>query len=250
MASDAPAKRLSAPSSILPSRTLAGDCARAPPAHRAGPALRLSARSRRGRTRRTRVVDSAHTRATLSSSPPSPSASPIPPCQPDVWSCPNPEWLCAVAGGYAYLVNTANPQQWEHVEYRPVLAVTPLLSQQLLLFSGHQSLIAYGANGKAWETLRLSWEGIKILEVREASLTGLGWDLMTDQEFDLKWTSKRRTQAAQSRSTFSFSLSRLDSRRSSKPFALFPHSIARQRAIALVRAAACADVPRPLSILP
>ncbi len=31
-----------------------------------------------------------------------------------VWSCPNPQWLCAVAGGYAYLVNTADPQQWEH----------------------------------------------------------------------------------------------------------------------------------------
>ena len=25
--------------------------------------------------------------------------------------------------------------------------------------------MAYGPNGKAWETLRLSWEGIKILEI-------------------------------------------------------------------------------------
>ena len=72
------------------------------------------------------------------------------------------------------------------IEYRPVLAVTPLMSQRLLLFSGHQSLMAYGPNGKAWETGRLSWEGIKILEVREASLTGLGWDLMTDQEFEFE----------------------------------------------------------------
>ncbi len=100
-----------------------------------------------------------------------------------VWACPNPQWLCAVAGGYAYLVNTADPAQWEMVEYRPVLTVTPILSQQLLLFSGHQSLMAYGSEGKVWETLRLSWEGIKILEVRESSLIGLGWDLMTDQEF-------------------------------------------------------------------
>ncbi len=53
------------------------------------------------------------------------------------------------------------------IEYRPVLAVTPLLSQQLLLFSGHQSLTAYGPDGKAWETGRLSWEGIKFLEIRE-----------------------------------------------------------------------------------
>ena len=107
-----------------------------------------------------------------------------------VWSCPNPQWLCAVAGGYAYLVNTANPQQWEMIEYRPVLALTPLKSQHLLLFTGHQSLTAYGANGKAWETQRLSWEGIKILEVREASLTGLGWDLMSDQEFQFELNLK------------------------------------------------------------
>ncbi len=113
-----------------------------------------------------------------------------------VWSCPNPEWLCAVAGGYAYLINTVNPQEWELVEYRPVLAVTPLLSQQLVLFSGHHSLMANGLNGKVWETLRLSWEGVRILDVRQNSLRGLGWDLMTDKEFefevDLKTGEHRR----------------------------------------------------------
>jgi hypothetical protein len=103
-----------------------------------------------------------------------------------VWACPHPQWLCAVAGGYAYLVNTTDPRQWEQIQYRPVLAVTILLSQRLLLFSGHQSLTAYGSDGKAWETGRLSWEGFKILEVREASLTGLGWDLITDREFEFE----------------------------------------------------------------
>lgn len=103
-----------------------------------------------------------------------------------IWTCPNPTWLCAVAGGYAYLVNTDNPHQWEMIEYRPVLALTPVLSQQLLLFSGHQSLTAYGPDGKAWETGRLSWEGIKFLDIRETRLTGLGWDLMADQEFQFE----------------------------------------------------------------
>jgi hypothetical protein len=103
-----------------------------------------------------------------------------------VWACPNPKWLCAVAGGYAYLVDTADPKQWEMVEYRPVLSVTPLLSQRLLLFTGHQSLMAFGPNGKAWETGRLSWEGVKILEVHESSLTGLGWDLIADKEFEFE----------------------------------------------------------------
>jgi hypothetical protein len=103
-----------------------------------------------------------------------------------LWACPNPRWLCAVAGGYAYLVDTADPKQWEMVEYRPVLSVTPLLSQRLLLFAGHRSLAAFGPDGKAWETGRLSWEGVNILEVRESSLTGLGWDLIADKEFEFE----------------------------------------------------------------
>jgi hypothetical protein len=103
-----------------------------------------------------------------------------------IWSCPNPHWLCAIAGGYAYLVDSANPRLWEMIEYRPVLAVEPLLSQQLILFAGHHSLIAYGVRGKLWETLRLSSEGIRIVEVRGAVLTGIGWDLMTDQEFEFE----------------------------------------------------------------
>lgn len=103
-----------------------------------------------------------------------------------VWSCPNTKWLCAVAGGYAYLVDTTDPQTWQMVEYRPVLQVIPHLSQHLLLFTGHQSIVAYGPSGKAWETLRLSWEGVQILEVSEDSLTGTGWDLMTDQEYEVR----------------------------------------------------------------
>jgi hypothetical protein len=102
------------------------------------------------------------------------------------WACPNPEWLCAVAGGYAYLMNTVDPIQWEWVEYRPVLSVTPIVQQRLLLFAGHQSLVAYGSTGKAWETRRISWEGVKILKISETSLTGLGWDLMTDQEYEFE----------------------------------------------------------------
>src|SRR5436305_395953 len=35
-----------------------------------------------------------------------------------VFSTPNPEWLCAVSGGYAYLVN-AQPEQWHFVKSRP-----------------------------------------------------------------------------------------------------------------------------------
>lgn len=99
-----------------------------------------------------------------------------------VWSAPNSVWLCAVAGGYAYLVNTTEPERFAQIEYRPVLEVRALEEQQLLLFTGHHSLLAWGANGKAWQTARLSWEGVQITEIVGDELRGVGWDLRTDRD--------------------------------------------------------------------
>jgi hypothetical protein len=99
-----------------------------------------------------------------------------------VWSCPDPDWLCAVSGGYAYLINTSQPQQWSQIPYRPVLGVRALKEQQLLLFSGHHSILARGQDGETWQTARLSWEGIEITDIVGNTLCGLGWDLTTDKD--------------------------------------------------------------------
>jgi hypothetical protein len=101
-----------------------------------------------------------------------------------VWSCPDPTWLCAVAGGYAYLIDTAQPERWQQIEYRPVLEVRALGEQGLLLFVGHHSILAWGVAGKAWQSPRLSSEGVTIHAADGWTLRGTGWDLMSDQEFD------------------------------------------------------------------
>jgi hypothetical protein len=98
-----------------------------------------------------------------------------------LWSCPDPGWLCAVAGGYGYLVNTSAPEQFEQVEYRPVLKVLPLPEHGLLIFAGHHSLFAWGEQGKAWQTARLSWEGVEITHIEGDRLEGTGWDMLTDR---------------------------------------------------------------------
>jgi hypothetical protein len=108
-----------------------------------------------------------------------------------LWNCPDPAWLCAVAGGYAYLVNTASPEQFTQVEYRPVLEVRALPEHRLLLFTGHHSLLAWGAQGQAWQTARLSWEGVQITGIKGDELHGIGWDLLTDS--DLPFTIDLRT---------------------------------------------------------
>jgi hypothetical protein len=99
-----------------------------------------------------------------------------------LWSCPDPDWLCALAGGYAYVVNTRQPEQFEQIEYRPVLLVRALSANNLLIFAGHHSLFAWGVHGKSWQTERLSSEGIEISRIEGDRLEGIGWDLITDRD--------------------------------------------------------------------
>jgi hypothetical protein len=103
-----------------------------------------------------------------------------------VWACPDPAWICAVAGGYAYLIDTREPTRWEQVEYRPVTEVRALAEQELLVFSSFHSLLAWGLGGKAWQTGRLSWDGVRITEVRGETLLGLGWEMRTDRELEFE----------------------------------------------------------------
>lgn len=99
-----------------------------------------------------------------------------------IWSCPNPDEMCAVAGGYAYIINSMEPASFTHIALRPVFQPLPLPERNLLLFAGHQALLAWGANGEAWQTHSLSSEGIRITEMRGDTIHGFGWDLMTDRE--------------------------------------------------------------------
>ena len=99
-----------------------------------------------------------------------------------LWGCPDPRQLCAIAGGYAYVVDAEEPQEWMQVPYRPVTAVHAAKEAGLLVFAGFHTLWALGASGRAWETARLSWEGIRVTEVSERELRGLGWDMVTDAE--------------------------------------------------------------------
>lgn len=99
-----------------------------------------------------------------------------------LWSCPNPQEICAIAGGYTYLIDTIAPERFTMLPYRPVLEVRALAAERLLLFAGHRSLLAWGADGQAWETERLSDEGVTITSVQGSILHGTGWEMRTDKE--------------------------------------------------------------------
>jgi hypothetical protein len=99
-----------------------------------------------------------------------------------VWSTPRPEKICAVAGGYAYLIDTTAPERFTMIHYRPVMKILPVVEQELLLFAGHHSILAWGREGQAWESGKLSDEGVTILRVEDSVLRGTGWEMKSDRE--------------------------------------------------------------------
>jgi len=112
-----------------------------------------------------------------------------------LFACPNPTELCAVAGGYAYLVDTSHPERSTHLSLKPVLEVLALPSHNLLLFAGFHNLVAWGASGLAWESARLSWEGVRLGELDGDILHGSGWNMQTDKDlpFTIDLRSGRHT---------------------------------------------------------
>jgi hypothetical protein len=111
-----------------------------------------------------------------------------------LWSAPHPDCLCALSGGYAYLIDTTLPERFEMLPYRPVLDVRAAPADNLLLFVGHQRILAWGSNGQAWESEKLSDEGITLTAIGPGILRGNGWEMRTDKEiaFALEMRSGQR----------------------------------------------------------
>lgn len=112
-----------------------------------------------------------------------------------LWSTPHPAWLCAVSGGYAYLIDTGAPEHFTMLPYRPVLEVKSAATEGLLLFVSHHRILAWGRDGQAWETEKLSDEGVTITAIEPGILRGLGWQMRTDKEtpFTIDLRTGRRT---------------------------------------------------------
>jgi hypothetical protein len=111
-----------------------------------------------------------------------------------IWSAPDPDEICAVSGGYAYLINTAAPERFTMNPYRPVLEVRAAAVEGLLLFVGHRSMMAWGREGQAWESEKLSDEGVTITAIEGGVLRGVGWEMRSDKErpFALEMRSGKR----------------------------------------------------------
>ncbi|SNT22384.1 hypothetical protein SAMN05421770_105258 [Granulicella rosea] len=99
-----------------------------------------------------------------------------------VYGSPNPGEICAVAGGYAYIAEVSTPERCMQIPMKPVAEVVPLPEHGLLLFVGFHTIAAWGKDGVAWTSGKLSWEGLKLTSISGDKLHGLGWNMLTDRD--------------------------------------------------------------------
>ena len=99
-----------------------------------------------------------------------------------IFACPRADDLLALAGGYAYLIDTLVPEHCLHLPLRPTTQVLPAQAAELILLAGFHNILALDANGIRWQSARLSWEGVTMTSVDATHLHGTGWNMHTDRE--------------------------------------------------------------------
>jgi hypothetical protein len=99
-----------------------------------------------------------------------------------IFPCPRADDLLALAGGYAYLVDTLNPERCLHLPQRPVTQLLSAPANGLLFLAGFHNVLAVDTHGIRWQTAHLSWEGVTLTGVHDGHLHGTGWNLHTDRE--------------------------------------------------------------------
>ena len=50
------------------------------------------------------------------------------------------------------------------------------------MFVGHHSILAWGREGQAWESEKLSDEGVTMTEIADGVLRGVAWEMKSDRE--------------------------------------------------------------------
>lgn len=92
-----------------------------------------------------------------------------------IYSCPDPDRICVVAGGRGYLVNAHDPTTWSPIETYPIIDIASVVDCSVLVLANFTHLVGIGKVGVVWETERLSYDGIKLTEATPQQIRGLAW---------------------------------------------------------------------------
>jgi len=109
-----------------------------------------------------------------------------------VFATPDPEHLCVISHGTPYWVNTRDPLDCSILEFAPVLEARPLSEQKLLLMADFISIALIDGDGKVWRSPRLCWDELRITQIEEGVVSGLGYDPLNVGESHFSFDVKTR----------------------------------------------------------
>ncbi len=101
-----------------------------------------------------------------------------------VFSCPNEKCVCVISSGTGYIVRVDKPGTWEEIKLHPIIDARSILDRSLIVFASFTELVANGTAGMVWRTARLSWDGLKIIDVTSEVIRGLAWDSPLNKEVE------------------------------------------------------------------
>lgn len=92
-----------------------------------------------------------------------------------VYSCPDPNALCIVSNGAGYVLDVRDPDGYQEIPISPVLDVVPGIDAGLLVLANYTDVLAWGRSGRRWLAERVSFDGIRNLQIEGGVLRGLVW---------------------------------------------------------------------------
>src|SRR5271163_4147589 len=93
-----------------------------------------------------------------------------------VVSLPDPDRVCVIANGAAYIVKVHEPEIWDQVPLIPAQDVRLVPEKRLIVFSDFTRLVAYRDGTIAWESPRVCWDDLKIIKITGKTIEGVGYD--------------------------------------------------------------------------
>jgi len=106
-----------------------------------------------------------------------------------------PNRQLVIAGGAVYVVDQVTRAQIDMIGGDDILWSSSSKGGSLVLLAGWTDIIAYSMAGIAWTSERISWDGLRNLEVVTGSVTGEAYSPIDDEwhRFELDTTTGRHT---------------------------------------------------------
>ena len=92
------------------------------------------------------------------------SSDPSPGLVTDIVTAPNPWQLCIVEQGDLYVCDVRYPQSFAKIDelYDGIVAIKPIVDQDIILFITHIGMLALDSTGVRWKTGRIALDGITV----------------------------------------------------------------------------------------